>query len=927
MGAQGGHHPELEQRGDAPRHQAVLARDLGGPAGEGLGDVQVGAPRQPSRDAERLAERCGGLDGPFGGAARPVLVGGLLGPGDRRRGELAGVGGPARAERGVGAQDQRARVARPAGARDVGLRIGPGPGGDGRAGELQAQLGVGVTVQAVQLRGAQREGVGGPADEGQHRDLLGDHRGGRRCPRPGRRRQQVLRAAQRAAGGVAPGQPQQQRHRRVRLARLDEQFGGARLVVGTGALGEHPGHPPGQRRPFRWQQHREHRVPRERVRPAQRRPVGHQQRLPDRGPQGAQHLLLGGAGRGPEQAPVELGAEHGGGVQDRLGRVGERREPVGDERGERGRDRRARSGDELLDREGQPVRAQQQALGLLVGDRPAAPARRGQRRHVPPVQPAQVQGDRSGCGGEAARGVGRGVVAGGAGQQDGRVGGGAREVLDQGERVVVGPVQVLQAQHAAGRVAQREAQQPEQALGEDDDGVRAQRRADPAVRFRPAGQQPGERGAVGAQLGVPGPGRVVEEADHRAGDRPERPPALHRPAGQHGQPALRGPPGHLVEQAGLPDPGLPGDEQRATPPGGDGVDQPAGGRELGAAADQDGAAGHPAGTGRTGDGVHALSTPVPAGARKCADAQLCRSQTSRDSRARGAASRRSLRARESGTCAARCADRSASLRRRRVGRGVGHPGPVPALRTGIGHPCLMSSRRPDPAPPAAGPSLAEILGGRGGALDASAAPVAFVAGFGIADAAGSPSALLWGGAAALGAALATGAVRLMRGKRPAAVLAGLLGVAVAVLVALYTGRAVDFFLLQIASNAASALAWAVSIVVRWPLLGLVVGTALGQRTRWRRDPDLLRGYRRASGVWVAQYLVRLAVFVPLYLAGAVYALGIARVALTWPLVVACIALSWPVLRRALPPGHPGLLHPRVPGAAGGPPYSGTGHEE
>ena len=477
-------------------------------------------------------------------------------------------------------------------------------------------------MQAVQLGGAQREGVGGPADEGQHSDLLGDHRGGRRSARPGRRRQQVLRAAQRAAGGVAPGQPQQQRHRRVRLARLDEQFGGAWLVVGTGALGEHPGHPPGQRRTFRWQQHREHRVPRERVRPAQRRPVGHQQRLPDRGPQGAQHLLLGGAGRRPEQAPVELGAQHGSGVQDRLGRVGERREPVGDERGECGRDRRARSGDELLDRERQPVRAQQQALGLLAGDRPTAPARRGQRRHVPSVEPAQVQGDRSGCGGEPAGGVGRGVVAGGAGQQDGRVGGRAREVLDERERVVVGPVQVLQAQHAAGRVAQREAQQPEQALGEDDDGVRAQRRADPAVRFRPAGQQPGERGAVGAQLGVPGPGRVVEEADHRAGDRPERPPALHRPPGQHGQPALRGPPGHLVEQAGLADPGLPGDEQRTTPPGGDGVDEPAGGRELSAAADQDGAAGHPAGTGRTGDGVHAPSTPVPAGARKCADAQL-----------------------------------------------------------------------------------------------------------------------------------------------------------------------------------------------------------------------------------------------------------------------------------------------------------------
>ena len=232
-----------------------------------------------------------------------------------------------------------------------------------------------------------------------------------------------------------------------------------------------------------------------------------------------------------------------------------------------------------------------------------------------------------------------------------------------------------------------------------------------------------------------------------------------------------------------------------------------------------------------------------------------------------------------------------------------------------------------PAAPPGGPSLVEVLGGRAGALDASAAPVAFVAGYGIAGAAGSPSGLLWGGEAALVAGAAVAAVRIARGRRPAAVLAGLLGVAVAVLVALRTGRAVDFFLVQIASNAASALAWAVSIAVRWPLLGLVVGTALGQRTRWRRDPDLLRGYRRASWVWVAQYVVRLAVFVPLYLGGAVYALGIARAALTWPLVAASLAVSWPVLRRALPPGHPGLLHPRAPEVERGPPYSGPRHPE
>ena len=148
---------------------------------------------------------------------------------------------------------------------------------------------------------------------------------------------------------------------------------------------------------------------------------------------------------------------------------------------------------------------------------------------------------------------------------------------------------------------------------------------------------------------------------------------------------------------------------------------------------------------------------------------------------------------------------------------------------------------------------------------------------------------------------------------------GLLGVAVAALVALYTGRAADFFLVQIVTNAASALAWTVSIVIRWPLLGVVVGTALGQRTRWRHDPDLLRGYQRASWVWVGQYLVRLAVFLPLYAADAVVALGIARTVLTWPLVALCVALSWPLLRSALPAGHLGLGHPVEPEAPQPPP--------
>ncbi|MEJ3745914.1 DUF3159 domain-containing protein [Actinomycetes bacterium KLBMP 9797] len=207
----------------------------------------------------------------------------------------------------------------------------------------------------------------------------------------------------------------------------------------------------------------------------------------------------------------------------------------------------------------------------------------------------------------------------------------------------------------------------------------------------------------------------------------------------------------------------------------------------------------------------------------------------------------------------------------------------------------------------AGESLADLLGGRRGAIDATLPPVAFVAGW---LAAGQS---VWGGViAAVAVGIAVAGWRLRRGDRPRAVLVGLLAVCLAALVALRTGRAADFFLLQLLSNAASALAWAVSIVLRWPLLGVVVGAVLGQRARWRRDPALLRGYGRASWVWVLQYVVRVAIFLPLYAADQVVALGVARAVLTWPLVAACLAASWWVLRRSLPPDHPGPRHPVTP---------------
>ena len=197
------------------------------------------------------------------------------------------------------------------------------------------------------------------------------------------------------------------------------------------------------------------------------------------------------------------------------------------------------------------------------------------------------------------------------------------------------------------------------------------------------------------------------------------------------------------------------------------------------------------------------------------------------------------------------------------------------------------------------------LGGRASAVDASLPPVAFGLGW------------LPGGSIAVGgaAAVVVGAViagwRLRGGARPLAVLVSLLAVMLGAVVALRTGNAADFFLIRLVTNALSALAWMTSIAVRWPFLGLIVGTVLARGKQWRRDPAMLRAYSRASWVWVGQYLVRLAVFVPLWMVDAVVALTTAQLLLTWPLVALCVAVSLWVLRRSLPGDHPGVRHPVI----------------
>ncbi len=199
---------------------------------------------------------------------------------------------------------------------------------------------------------------------------------------------------------------------------------------------------------------------------------------------------------------------------------------------------------------------------------------------------------------------------------------------------------------------------------------------------------------------------------------------------------------------------------------------------------------------------------------------------------------------------------------------------------------------PHSTPDLAEVSLMDAFGGRRGVLDSGLAPVTFVVAYLV-----SGSNL----GVALTAALVAGAVvtalRLAAKDTLRHALAGFGAVALAAFVASQTGRAQDYFLPSLLSNAAAALAWAVSIWIKRPFLGITVG-ALTRSSAWRTDPVMLRAYCRASWIWVVSFLVRVAVMTPLWLAGQTVALGVAKVALGWPMVLVVIWLSWLVVEPA-----------------------------
>ena len=126
---------------------------------------------------------------------------------------------------------------------------------------------------------------------------------------------------------------------------------------------------------------------------------------------------------------------------------------------------------------------------------------------------------------------------------------------------------------------------------------------------------------------------------------------------------------------------------------------------------------------------------------------------------------------------------------------------------------------------------------------------------------------------------------------------GLIGVGICALISKRTGNAADFYLPGLWINAAYGLLYAITNLVKWPILGVMLGPILGENLLWRKDPARLNAYIKAGWLWVAMFAARLIVQYPLYKSGNINILGTARLLMGYPLFILTAWGTWQILRK------------------------------
>ena len=136
------------------------------------------------------------------------------------------------------------------------------------------------------------------------------------------------------------------------------------------------------------------------------------------------------------------------------------------------------------------------------------------------------------------------------------------------------------------------------------------------------------------------------------------------------------------------------------------------------------------------------------------------------------------------------------------------------------------------------------MGGKKGLLDSGLPALVFLVAFNFTKDVAQSS------YAALGLSLILTAIRLARRETIQHTISGVIGVAICAWLSNRSGKAEDFYLPGLWTNAIYGAAYLVSIIVRWPVIGLFLGPLLEENFRWRKDPARTKVYAKATWIWV-----------------------------------------------------------------------------
>jgi hypothetical protein len=148
-------------------------------------------------------------------------------------------------------------------------------------------------------------------------------------------------------------------------------------------------------------------------------------------------------------------------------------------------------------------------------------------------------------------------------------------------------------------------------------------------------------------------------------------------------------------------------------------------------------------------------------------------------------------------------------------------------------------------------------------------------------------------ATSLGIAMVFLVARVVQRSTVQFVLNALVAIAIAAVFALRSGRAEDAFLPGLIYNSAYAVGLSLSALVRWPLVGFVIGGVIGDPVGWHQDRRLVSICSKLTWVLAAPCVLRVVVQYPLWAGHHAGWLGVAKLAMGWPLQIAALAvMAW-----------------------------------